>query len=81
MVVEAEHEPAPEAEKDAHHRLGLAVQGEPRTIEAAIALRYPQTVKDAYDLRQALAEARLSYCVLHEDGSRFPESGWLKRFR
>ena len=24
-----------------------------------------------------MAEARLSYCVLHEDGNRFPESGWL----
>ena len=77
VVVEAEYEPAPEAEEDAHERLGLSVQGEPRTIEAAIALRYPQAVEDAYDLRQALAEARLSYCVLHEDGSRFPESGWL----
>ena len=26
---------------------------------------------------EAVAAARLSYCVLHEDGSRFPESGWL----
>ena len=34
-------------------------------------------MEDAYDVRQALAEARLSYCVLYEDGSRFPESGWL----
>ena len=77
VVVEAEYEPAPGAEKDAHDRLGLKVVGEPRTIEAAIALRYPQSVEDAYDVRQAVAEARLSHCVLHEDGSRFPESGWL----
>ena len=77
VVVEAEYEPAPEAEKDAFDRLGLAVHGEPRTIEAAVALRYPQAVEDAYDVRQAVAEARLSYCVLHEDGNRFPESGWL----
>ena len=40
VVVEGEYEPAPEVEKDAFDRLGLAVQGEPRTIEAAIALRY-----------------------------------------
>ena len=77
VVVEAEYEPAPEAEKDAFDRLGLAVHGEPQTIEAAIALRYPQAVEDAYDVRQAVAEARLSYCVLHEDSNRFPESGWL----
>ena len=77
VVVEAEYEPAPEAEKDALARLGLGVTGEPRTIEAAIALRYPHTVEGAYDLAHAVAEARLSYCVLYEDKSRFPESGWL----
>ena len=78
VVVEAEYEPAPEAEKDAAQRLGLSVSGEPRTIEAAIALRYPTSLEDAYDLAQAVAGARLSYCVLYESGSRFPESGWLE---
>ena len=77
VVVEAEYVPAAEVEKDAKERLGLRVTGEPRTIEAAIALRYPQAVEEAYDVSQAVADARLSYCVLHEDGSRFPESGWL----
>ena len=77
VAVEAEYEPAPEAEEDARQRLGLTVVGALRTIEAAIAVRYPEAVEDAYDVRQALAEARLSYCVLYEDGSRFPESGWL----
>ena len=77
VVVEAEYVPAAEVEKDAKDRLGLRVTGEPRTIEAAIALRYPQAVEEAYDVSQAVADARLSYCVLHEDGSRFPESGWL----
>ncbi len=78
VVVEAEYEPAPEAGQDAADRLGLAVAGESRTVEAAIALRYPVSVRDAYDLAQAVADARLSYCVLYEDGSRFPESGWLE---
>ena len=32
VTVEAEFEPAPEAEKDARERLGLKVEGEPRTI-------------------------------------------------
>ena len=77
VVVEAEYEPAPEAEKDAFDRLGLAVDGEPRTIEAAIALRYPQALEEAYDVHEGVAVARLAYFVRHEDGSRFPESGWL----
>ena len=57
VVVEVEYEPAVEAEKDASERLGLRVKGAPRTVEAAIALRYPKTVEDAYDLR--LAQARI----------------------
>ena len=46
VVAEAEYEPAPEAEQDAAHRLGLSVSGESRTIESAIALRYPVSVRD-----------------------------------
>ena len=78
VVVEAEYDPAPEAEQDAEERLGLQVTGESRTIESAIALRYPVSVRDAYDVSQAVANARLSYCVLYEDETRFPESGWLE---
>ena len=77
VVVAAEYESAVEVEKDASERLGLRVKGAPHTVEAAIALRFPKTVEDAYDLRLALVETRLTYCVLHQDGSRFPESGWL----
>ena len=78
VVVEAEYESAPEAEQDAAQRLGLTVAGESRTIEAAIALRYPVSIRDSYNISQAVADACLSYCVLYEDGSRFPESGWLE---
>ena len=80
VVVEAEYDPAPEAEQDAAGRLGLQVAGESRTIEAAVALRYPTSVRDAYDISQAVANAQLSYCVLYDnpDNSRFPESGWLE---
>ena len=35
-------------------------------------------MRDSYNVSQAVADARLSYCVLYEDGSRFPESGWLE---
>ena len=78
VTVEAEFEPAPEAEKDARERLGLKVEGEPRTIEASVSVRYPATLETAYDLPAALAAANLSWCVRHEDASRFPESGWLQ---
>ena len=77
VFVEAEYDPAPEAELDAGKRLGVGVHGEVRTVEAAIALRYPAAVANAYDLHETLGAAALSYAVLHEDGSRFPQSGWL----
>ena len=78
VAVEAEYQPAPEAEQDAADRLGLQVSGETRIIESAIALRYPASVRDSYDLPHALAVARLSYCVLYEGDIRFPKSGWLE---
>ncbi|MDE2786727.1 MAG: hypothetical protein OXL37_08700 [Chloroflexota bacterium] len=78
VVVEAEHEPAHGAEADARTRLGLEITDEPRPIEAAIALRYPDAVGNAYDLEAFLTGARLSYCVVYENGGRFPQSGWLE---
>ena len=77
VVVEAEYEAQGTGEGDAAGRLGLMVAGETHPIEAAIALRYPDSVRFAADLPGALAEAQLSYAVLYEDGSRFPASGWL----
>ncbi len=55
----------------------MAVTVDPRPIEAVIALRYPEAVRDSEDLTQAIEDAHLSFAVLHEDGTRFPESGWL----
>ena len=78
VAIEAEYLPAPEAEDDAKNRLGLRVTHEPRTIEASIAVRYPAEVDQAYDLDKAVGDCRLSYCVLYEDSTRFPESGWLE---
>ena len=78
VTVEAEFEPASEAEKDAKERLGLKVKGERRTIEASVAVRYPLALETAGKLQEELPEATLSYCVLYEAGTRFPESGWLQ---
>ena len=77
VVVEAEYMPAYNAESEAKDRLGLEVAGTARHIDAAIALRYPAHIKNAYDLPPAISDAHLSYCVLYYDGTRFPESGWL----
>ncbi len=81
VVLEAEFEPAANVEAEARDRLGLEVASNGRVIEAVIALRYPEDVRQAYDLRAALRSARLSYCVFTEEAggeSRFPSSGWLE---
>ena len=42
-------------------------------------LRYPEAVGNAYDLDALLAEARLSYCIVYENGGRFSRNrGWLE---
>ena len=84
VAVEAEFMPAHTAEDDATSRLGKTIVGQPRSVEAAIALRYPAGLKSAANLESALGDARLSYCVLYDetdqDGNhvRFPTSGWLE---
>ena len=82
VAVEAEFMPDT-GEGDAATRLGKQIVGQPRPVEAAIALRYPVSLKSAADLQSALRDAEFSYCVLYDerdkDGqhSRFPISGWL----
>ena len=81
VVIETEYHPALNAEAEARERLGLSIIGHPRPIEAAIALRYPVELSGVDDLRLALSDARLSYCVFTQDAGgieRFPESGWLR---
>ena len=77
IVIEAEYEPAAQVEDDAAARLAQPISGQSRRVEAAIALKYPDEIADAYDLHAAISNARLSYSVLYADGARFPASGWL----
>ena len=80
VVVEAEYLPARTVEPEAKSRLGLEEAANGRIIEAAIALRYPDSVSEAHNLHTALSSARLSYCVFTEeagDMNRFPDTGWL----
>ena len=90
VAIEAEYDPARNVERETRDRLGHRVTGQPRPIEAAIALRYPEGVADAADLASAVRDARLMYCVFTVDKyyqpprrgiqsiARFPESGWLE---
>ena len=78
VVIEAEYDPATNAESEAVSRLGLEAAARP--IEAAIALRYPAELDAAADLDAALDAAGLSYAVFaqeRKESSRFPEFGWL----
>ena len=70
VVVEAEFMPAHTVEPEARSRLGLEVASNGRAIEASIALRYPEDVREAHDLRAAVSSARLSYCVFTEGDNR-----------
>ena len=58
--------------------MGLDISGEIRPVEAAIALRYPESIGAADHPSAALAAARMPHCILYENGARFPESGWLE---
>ena len=78
VVIEAEYEPGANPEADARQRLGLDISGEIRPVEAAIALRYPESIGAADHPSDALAAARMPHCILYENGARFPESGWLE---
>ncbi len=80
VVIEAEYDPAHTVEPEAKERLGLKVVGQPRPIEAVIALRYPEDLSEADDLTASLRDSTLRYCVFTAEGGqalRFPESGWL----
>ena len=77
VVLEAEFMPAANAEAEARSRLGLEVVATGRLIESAIALRYPEDMRNSGNLAESLAAATISYCVVSEDEDRFPASGWI----
>ena len=65
VVIEAEYLPGATVEAEANSRLGLEVAASGRRIEAAIALRYPDEIGDADDLRAALAAGPPLLLCLH----------------
>ncbi len=85
VSIETEFLPARTVEDDALSRLGKTARRDAKTIEAAIAVRYPERLRnDDVDINDGLLESRFSYAVFTQEGPvnnlravRFPESGWL----
>ena len=80
VAMEAEYLPAINAESESKSRLGKMIVGQQRPIESVIAVRYPEYLSETADLRSALTNSSLDYCVFTQNGmriERFPESGWL----
>ena len=86
VSIETEFMPARTVEDDALSRLGKTARRDAKTIEAAIAVRYPERLRDDdVDIDAGLHEGRLSYAIYTQEGAannlrvvRFPESGWLE---
>ena len=86
VSIETEFMPARTVEVDALSRLGKTAKRDSKTIEAAIAVRYPEKLRnDDVGIRAELRNSRLSYAMFTLEGSgnslrsvRFPESGWLE---
>jgi predicted RNA methylase len=83
LVIEAEVGNHRQAEVEAQSRLGRHLVTSPNVIHAAIALIYPEALRNHHGqaLRNAIREATLEYALfsVERDGStgRFPTSGWL----
>ena len=86
VSIESEFMPARTVEEDALSRLGKTAKRDAKTIEAVIALRYPENLRDdTVDIDSVLRGSRLTYAVFTQEGAfnnlrpvRFPESGWLE---
>ena len=86
VSVEAEFMPARTVEDDALSRLGKTARRDAKTIEAVIAVRYPENLRDdTVDIDAVLRGSRLTYAVFTQEGAfnnlrpgRFPDSGWLE---
>jgi len=84
MALEAEVGNHAQAEKEALSRLGKQLVGTMRTVESAVAIVYPKSLRqyDGDALRQALQETELEYALLVRElcgsAKRSPAFGWLR---
>ena len=81
VVVETEFLPARTVETDAKSRLGVAIPAGNRTIEHAIALRAPESLRrvSQHTLPEAVEKAEYRYCLWSQEESavRWPRAGWI----
>lgn len=87
VIVETEVSPARTVEADARSRLGRFLEATDEVIENTVAVRMPETLREARtSLRQAIARAEFEYCLFSLLGEelqptnvvRFPTAGWLR---
>ena len=82
VVVETEFLPARTVEADAKSRLGVAIPAANRTIEHAIALRAPESLRrvSQHALPEAVDKAEYRYCLWSQEESavRWPRAGWIE---
>ena len=81
VIVETEYAPAATVENDARTRLGLTPLNSSDSIEQAIAVRIPVSLRrDQASLAERIAAVDFQYCVLSGDltsPTRWPATGWL----
>jgi len=83
VVIEGEVANRRQAETEAEARLGRQLVDNPRCVESAVALVYPEDLRrhDGRALRQAIRESAFEYIVVgsvsNSGRGRFPASGWL----
>ena len=81
VAIETEYDPASTVEDDAKARLGKTPSMSADSIEQAIAVRIPESLRqNQADLAERIAVAEFGYCVFSGDPAapnRWPEAGWL----
>ena len=78
VVIEAEFDPANNVENEAQERLKSRLKNQSLPVESVIALIYPQELRQASNLKSAIAKACLRYRALYANENPFPEHGWLE---
>ena len=80
VIIEAEFDPVNNVENEAQERLKVRLKKQSLPVESVIALIYPQELRQTTNLKSALAQTRLRYCVFYANNDRFPKIGWLEGF-
>ena len=80
VVIECEFRAGVRVEREAIERLGQEVEGQVRSVEAAIAVAYPPQIRGVPDeqIIDAVERAELQYAVHYRNNLRFPQRGWMR---